>query len=83
MQALLQRQAIRNLPQVSDWSHPQQTPSKVGVYEIKPDHPGPHRMYAHWDGAAWSAEMQTPEAAEKMHGYGRTNQQVTWRGIVK
>lgn len=70
---------------VSDWSAPNQPPTKIGVYEIKPEYSTGHRMYAQWDGEKWSAESQTIEGAFSLFDYGavRDNQQVTWRGIIK
>jgi len=73
------------LLQVSDWSLPSQPPSKVGVFEIKPESTTPHRMYAYWDGKQWACEADSVEGAQidyVLLGV-RANQQVTWRGIVK
>lgn len=68
---------------VSNWSNPNTPPTKVGVYEIKPEYGTGHRMYAYWSGRDWCEESQTIEGANEHAAIARVNQQVTWRGIVK
>lgn len=71
--------------QTTAWSHPTQTPAISGVYEIKPEYPTTHRMFAFWSGSTWYEEAQTPIGARAHYENGdvRAIQQVTWRGIIK
>jgi len=71
--------------EVTNFSHPTQTPAIVGAYEIKPEYPTTHRMFAFWSGSTWYEEAQTPIGARAHYENGdvRANQQVTWRGIIK
>jgi hypothetical protein len=69
----------------TEWSQPMFTPTRHGVYEVKADDGTPHRQFSYYDDAGWYAGATTPEDARQNArlGHLRSNQQVTWRGIVK
>lgn len=68
---------------LSHWFDFNEKPVRVGAYQtLYPFFLSP-AMYAWWNGKRWGPYAETPEKAYKVRNGCISDQNKTWRGIVK